>query len=182
MPAVLQALRVFVSAAESGEDEALWQKLETQLAILRKQGLIEIWDKGDIAAGADRTHAADTRLEAADIILLLISPDFLASDFVGGVELKRALERHEARTALVVPVVLRPCLWQRAAFAKLQALPTDGEPVMSDKWPSQDAAFLVVAEGIARAVEEHLERRRAEVAARCSVYFACRLASAAVGF
>jgi tetratricopeptide (TPR) repeat protein len=166
MPAVPQALRVFVSAAESGDDEALWQKLEAQLAILRKQGLIEIWDKGDIAAGADRTRAADTRLAAADIIVLLISPDFLASDYVGGVELKRALARHEARTALVIPVILRPCLWKLGDFAKLQALPTDGEPVTSDKWPSQDAAFVVVAQGIARAVEEHIERRRAEVAAR----------------
>ena len=66
----------------------------------------------------------------------------------------------------MIPVILRPCLWQRGAFAKLQALPTDGEPVTSGKWPSQDDAFLVVAEGIARAVEEHIERRRAEVAAR----------------
>jgi hypothetical protein len=166
MPALLQSLRVFVAAAESAEDEALWQKLETQLAILRQQGLIEIWDKGDIAAGADRTRTTDTWFEAADIILLLISPDFLASDYAGGVELERALARHEAQTALVIPVILRPCLWQRGAFAKLQALPTDGEPVTNDKWPNQDAAFLVVAQGIARAVEEHIERRRAEVAAR----------------
>jgi tetratricopeptide (TPR) repeat protein len=166
MPALPQALRVFVSSAESGEDEALWQKLEAQLAILRKQGLIEIWDKGDIAAGADRTRAIDTRLEAADIILLLISPDFLASDYVGGVELERALARHEARTARVIPVILRPCLWRWGDFAKLQALPTDGEPVTSDKWSSHDAALLVVAEGITRAIEEHIERRRAERAAR----------------
>src|SRR5271167_394616 len=76
MPALPQALSVFVSAAESSEDEALWRKLEAQLAILRKQGLIEIWDKGDIAAGADRTRAVDARLEAADIIVLLISPTF----------------------------------------------------------------------------------------------------------
>jgi hypothetical protein len=147
MPALPRALTVFVSAAESRRDELLWRKLEAQLAILRKQGLIEIWDKGDIAAGADRTHAADTRLEAADIVLLLISPDFLVH-YVGGAALERALARHEAQTAHVIPVILRPCLWQRAAFAKLQALPTDGEPVTSDKWRSQDAAFLVVAQGI----------------------------------
>jgi hypothetical protein len=99
MPALPQALRVFVSAAESGEDQALWRKLDAQLAILRTQGLIEIWDKGDIAAGADRTRAADARLAAADIIVLLISPDFLASDYVGGVELERAMAdmRHGRR-------------------------------------------------------------------------------------
>ena len=166
MPVLPQALRVFVSAAASGEDEALWQKLEAQLGILRRQGLIEIWDKGDIAAGADRTRAADARLEAADIVLLLISPDFLAADYVNDTELERAMDRHEARTAVVIPVILRPCLWERGVFAKLQALPTDGEPVTGDKWPSQDAAFRVVAEGIARAVDELIERRGAARAAR----------------
>jgi tetratricopeptide (TPR) repeat protein len=166
MPASRPALRVFVSSAESGEDEALWQKLEAQLAVLRRQGLIEIWDKGDIAAGADRSRAADARLQVADIILLLISPDFLASDYVGGVDLDHAIARHEARTARVIPIILRPCLWQYGAFAKLQALPTDGEPVTSGKWPNQDAALLVVAEGIARAVEEHIEQRLAEAKAR----------------
>jgi tetratricopeptide (TPR) repeat protein len=164
MPAVPQALRVFVAAAESGEDEALWRKLETQLAILRRQGLIEIWDKGDITAGADRARTIDTRLAPADIILLLISPDFLASDYVGGVELERAMARHEAGTARVIPVILRPCLWELDDFAKLQALPTRGEPVTN--WPNQDAAFLVVAEGIRRVIEEHIERRIAEAAAR----------------
>ena len=166
MPTLPQSLRVFVAAAESAEDEALWQKLEAQLAILRRQGLIEIWDKGDIAAGADRTRAADTRLEAADLILLLISADFLASDYVGGVELERAMARHKAGTARVIPVILRPCLWQHGDFARLQGLPTDGEPVTSGKWPSQDAAFLVVAQGIARAVDEYIERRKAAMAAR----------------
>ena len=122
-------------------------------AILHRQGLIEIWDKGDIAAGADRTRAAGTRLEAADIILLLISPNFLVSDYIGSVELKRALTRDEAGTARVIPVILRPCLWRRGDFAKLQALPTDGEPVTISKWPSRDAALNNVGEAIARLVE-----------------------------
>ena len=139
------------------EDEDLREKLEKQLAILCRQGLIEIWDKGDIAAGADQP-APPTPGSRRLIILLLISPDFLASDYVGGVELERAMARHEARTALVVPVILRPCLWKHGDFAKLQALPTDGEPVTSDKWPSQDAAFLAVAEGIERAIEDQHPR------------------------
>jgi TIR domain len=142
---------IFISYAH--EDEDLREKLEKQLAILRRQGLIETWHDRRIGAGAEWAGAIDREIEAADIILLLVSADFLASDYINDIELKRAMERHEAGTATVVPVILRPCLWQRGAFAKLQALPRDGEPVTSSKWPSQDAAFNNVAEGIARLVE-----------------------------
>ena len=135
------------------EDEDLREKLEKQLAILRRQGLIETWHDRRIGAGTEWAGAIDRELEAADIVLLLVSADFLASDYINDIELQRAMERHEARTAKVIPVILRPCLWQRGDFAKLQALPRDGEPVISSKWPSQDAALANVAQGIAQAVE-----------------------------
>src|SRR4051812_1119204 len=113
MPASPQPLKVFVSAAEnSADDEARWQRLEKQLAILRRQGLIEIWDKGDVTAGTERVRAVGAQLEAARIVLLLISPDFLAADNIFDDELQRALERHKAGTARVIPVILRPCPWQ----------------------------------------------------------------------
>jgi TIR domain len=120
---------------------------------LRRQGLIETWHDRRIGAGTEWAGAIDRELEAADIILLLVSADFLASDYIYDIELKRAMERHEAGTARVIPVILRPCLWQRGDFAKLQALPRDGEPVTSSRWPSQDAALNNVAEGIARLVQ-----------------------------
>jgi len=143
--------KVFISYAR--EDGAL--KLEKQLAILRRQGLIATWHDRMITAGREWAGLIAAELEAADIILLLVSPDFLASDYIDEVELKRALERHDARPAcVVVPVILRPCPWKYGAFAKLQALPTDGEPVTSRKWGSLDAAFLSIAEGIAKAAEE----------------------------
>ena len=118
-----------------------------------RQGLIETWHDRRIGAGTEWAGAIDRELEAADIVLLLVSADFLASDYIYDIELKRAMERHEAGTATVIPVILRPCLWQHGDFAKLQALPRDGEPVTSSKWPSQDAALNNVAEGIARLVE-----------------------------
>jgi hypothetical protein len=142
---------IFISYAH--EDEDLRKELEKQLAILRRQGLIETWHDRRIGAGAEWAGAIDRELEAADIVLLLVSADFLASDYIYDVELKRAMERHEAGTAKVIPVILRPCIWHRGDFAKLQALPRDGEPVTSSKWPSQDAALNNVAEGIARLVE-----------------------------
>jgi hypothetical protein len=143
--------RIFISYAR--EDEDLREKLEKQLAILRRQRLIETWHDRRIGAGAEWAGAIDRELEAADVVLLLVSADFLASDYINDIELKRAMERHEAGTATVIPVILRPCLWQRGDFAKLQALPRDGEPVTSSNWPSQDAALSNVAEGIARVVE-----------------------------
>jgi len=136
------------------EDEALRGKLEKQLAILRRQGLIATWHDRRIGAGTEWAQQIAGELEAADLILLLVSSDFLASDYIFDVELKRAMEHHEARTARVVPIILRPCLWQRGAFVKLQALPRDGEPITSSKWSSRDEALHDVAEGLARVIDE----------------------------
>jgi tetratricopeptide (TPR) repeat protein len=163
-PAASQPVQVFFSY--SHRDEALRDELAKHLDILRRQGVISTWHDRCITAGREWAGEIDRELETADVILLLISVDFLSSDYINDVELTRAMARHEAQSALVIPVILRPCRWQRGAFAKLQALPTNGEPVTSGKWASQDDAFLVVAQGIERAAEEHSERQRAERAAR----------------
>lgn len=145
-------LRVFISYAH--EDEELRRKLETQLAILQREGLISTWQDRKIAPGQEWAKEIGAELEAADLVLLLVSADFLASGYINDVELKRALERHEAGEARVIPIILRPSLWQRGAFAKLQALPTDAEPVTSRKWGSLDEAFFDVAQGLARVIED----------------------------
>jgi hypothetical protein len=152
MPDSSRALKVFISYAR--EDEALREKLEKQLAILRRQGLIATWHDRKITAGREWAGRIAAELETADIILLLVSDEFLASDYIDEVEVKRAMERHVAGEARVIPIVLRPCLWRRGTFAKLQALPTDGEPVTSTKWDSRNEAFHDVAEGLARVIDE----------------------------
>jgi hypothetical protein len=91
-------------------------------------------------------------LETADVVLLLISSDFIASDYCYDVEMTRALARHEAGEARVIPVILRPADWQTERLARLQALPTDAKPV--NEWRDRDAAFLDVTRGIRRVVEE----------------------------
>ena len=98
--------RIFISYAH--EDEDLRKEIEKQLAILCRQGLIETWHDRRIGAGTEWAGAIDRELEAADIILLLVSADFLASDYIYDIELKRAMERHEAGTVTVIPVILRP--------------------------------------------------------------------------
>ena len=127
-------------------DEELRGQLEKQLSLLKRQGVIETWHDRRIGAGQDLHKAIDDRLEASDIVLLLVSPDFLDSDYCYDREMTQALERHQAGSAIVIPVILRPCMWHDAPFGRLMATPTDGKPVT--QYPDRDAAFLEVAVAI----------------------------------
>ncbi len=138
--------------AYSHKDEELRDVLEKHLSILKRQGVITAWHDRKIGAGREWEGQIDEHLNTARVILLLISADFLASDYCYDVEVKRAMERHEAREARVIPVVLRAVDWKGAPFRKLQALPKDARPVTS--WPNRDEAFADVAKGIRAAVEE----------------------------
>jgi hypothetical protein len=138
------AVEVFYSY--SHKDEAFREQLEAHLAILQRQGILHGWHDRMIGAGeAWRAHI-DAHLESADVILLLISPDFLASDYCYDIEMKRALERERAGEAKVIPIILRDCIWKDAEFSHLQALPTDGKPV--SRWTHPDEAFTDIASGI----------------------------------
>jgi len=136
----------------SHKDEGLRDELDSHLSILRRQGVITGWYDRRIGAGREWEGEIDTHLNTADIILLLISADFLASDYCYDVEIKRAMERHDAGEAHVIPVILRPVFWKGSPFGKLQALPKDARPVTT--WANRDKAFLNVAQGIRAAVEE----------------------------
>jgi tetratricopeptide (TPR) repeat protein len=138
----------------SHKDEELRNELENHLSILKRQGVIAGWHDRRIGAGKEWEGQIDAHLNSAAVILLLISSDFLASDYCYDVEMRRALERHDAGEARVIPVMLRAVDWKGAPFGKLQCLPTDAEPVTS--WPNLDEAFRDVAQGIRKAVEELL--------------------------
>ncbi len=149
----------------SHKDEELRDELETHLASLKNDGVIHGWHDRQITPGQEWDGKIDERLNSADIILLLVSPDFLASKYCYDIEVRRALERHETGEACVVPIILRPCDWQRAPFSKLQALPVGAVPVT--RWPDRDEAFLNVTGGIRRAVEELLSVRENLAANPC---------------
>jgi tetratricopeptide (TPR) repeat protein len=136
----------------SHKDEWLRDELETHLSLLKRTGVIADWHDRRITAGTEWAGQIDEHLESAGVILLLISADFLASDYCYDIEMKRALERHESREARVIPIIIRPVDWRGAPFGKLQALPTDGKAVTS--WPNRDEAWTNVAQGIRTAVEE----------------------------
>jgi hypothetical protein len=136
----------------SHKDATLLDKLVAHLSQLKHQGLIAGWHDRKIAAGTEWEREIDEHLNSARIILLLISADFLASGYCYGVEMKRALQRHEAGEARVIPIILRPCDWHTSLFGKLQALPEKAKPVT--KWSNQDSAFTDVVRGIRAAVME----------------------------
>src|SRR4051794_8767134 len=135
----------------SHKDEALRKKLETHLSLLQNEGVISGWHDRRIAAGTEWDGAISENLDKAGIILLLVSADFLASRYCRDVEIKRAMGRHEAGTARVIPVILRPVDWHTAPFGKLQALPQDGKAVT--EWSNRDKAFTEVARGIREVVK-----------------------------
>ena len=145
-----EPISVFLSYAH--EDEPLRKQLEKHLSLLQRQGLVSTWQDRQIRAGTDWAQEIDEHLKSASIILLLISADFLASDYCYGVEMQCALERDKTSQARVIPIALRPCDWKGAPFAHLQALPTDARPIT--RWPDRDEAWTNVAAGIRRVIEE----------------------------
>ncbi|SUS07728.1 Serine threonine-protein kinase pkn1 [uncultured Defluviicoccus sp.] len=140
----------------SHRDEDLRQKLQEHLAVLRRAGLVSEWHDRNIDAGDEWAKEIDRNLFSADIILLLVSPSFIASDYCWSVEVKKALERHDRGEAVVVPVILRPCRWGLTGFARLQAVPKDARAVTA--WPNEDAAF----DDVAGRIEALVERIRVE--------------------
>jgi hypothetical protein len=130
----------------SHADEALRDQLEKHLKILQRQGIIETWHDRRIEAGSELHSEIDDKLRTADIILLLVSSDFLASDYCHEVEMRLSMERHEKGETTVIPVILRPCDWHDTLFGKLMATPRDGKPVT--KYADRDEAFLEIEQSI----------------------------------
>ena len=144
------ALDVFISY--SHKDRPLRDELATHLSNLRRQGLINDWYDGDIAPGTEWKEEILTHLNKAHLILLLISADFMTSEFCYSLEMQQAIARHQAKQARVIPIIVRPTDWEGAPFSHLKALPTDGKPVTN--WPSHDNAFADVMKGLRAAIKE----------------------------
>ncbi len=138
------ALDLFISYAR--KDNALFEELREQLVSLERQGVIRVWHDREVQAGQEWRNEIHDKLETADIVMLLLSPSFIASDFCWKVETARALERGEAAEATVIPIVVRPCAWQRESISRLQVLPTEGKPVTT--WENRDSAWLEVLRGV----------------------------------
>jgi len=145
-------IAIFYSYAHN--DKSIRDDLDKHLSSLKRRGLIVAWYDGEILPGKAWEKEIIEHLDGADIILLLISSDFIASEYCWGIEMERAMERHKAQEASIIPIILRPTNWDKLPFSKLQALPSGAEPIT--KWENKDEAFLNITKGIEKVVNELL--------------------------
>ncbi|WP_425050501.1 toll/interleukin-1 receptor domain-containing protein [Psychromarinibacter sp. S121] len=143
-------MKIFVSY--SHRDEGTLERLKAHLSPLRRDGRIETWYDREIRAGGEIDGEISAELEACDIIFLLISPDFLNSDYCMDTEMTRAMGRHEEGSARVIPIIVEDCYWKSSPFKKLKALPKDGKPISN--WTNENTAFLNIVEEVARVLDD----------------------------
>src|SRR5229473_6747714 len=134
------------------KDEELRGELEKHLVIMQRQKLIRGWNQRQINAGVETAKESMKHLNAAHIILLLVSPDYLASDYCYDTEVRRAMQRHATGEAKVIPILLYSVDYEGTPFEKLSALPSNGVPIK--QWSDLNEAFYHVAQGIKQVVKE----------------------------
>lgn len=156
-------LQIFCCYAR--EDQPFLLMLKRHLSTIQRAGLIALQADIDVSSGEEWEPKISYYLNTAQMILLLLSADFLSSDSCYAKEMMRAMERHDAGVARVIPIILRPTSWRRAPFGKLQVLPANAEPVSSKYWHTLDDAFFDVTKGIEKAAEELLSESPGEISA-----------------
>jgi hypothetical protein len=146
---------VFISYAHV--DDALRAGLRAHLSTLEREGLVQAWDDREILGGDAWADEIDARLNQADVILLLVTADFINSQYCYGKELARALERHDDPNdrAIVIPIILRKCDWENTRFAKLQALPPGARPM--SEWKTTDDCYTAVTKGLRQRLQRLIE-------------------------
>ncbi len=173
-PLTMASEPVSIFFSYSRKDEALMRELESHLEPLRLSRLIESWHDGCITPGEEWEPQIKENLQKAQIILLLISVNFISSKYCNTVELTQAIKRHKSGDALVIPLILKPCMWQpipvgQMTLGELQALPKDAKPVTS--WNDPDEAYTNIAEGLyEKILQVQQELEQAEYAANLKTY------------
>lgn len=156
-----QPLKIFIVYAR--EDADALKELRVQFIPVAKSENLVVWYDGEILPGQHWDREIKTQLQSADIILLFISKYFFASEYIQTTELKEALARHEAGKSVVVPVIVRPCVWQDAFdVSQFQALPTGAQPIFSTAWRDHDEAMVTVVEGVKKVTRRLRENRSFE--------------------
>jgi tetratricopeptide (TPR) repeat protein len=149
----IEPIRIYHSYAH--KDSSLRDEFDKHLWSLKRSGKITTWYDEEIFPGTNWQYEINIHLDTADIILLLISPDFIASDYCYSMQMQRALERHRIRKVHVIPILLRPVDLEDTPIRTLQALPTNGKAIT--QWRSRDEGFLNVAKAIRHLVERLLQ-------------------------
>src|SRR6266849_6391413 len=152
---LVSTIKIFYCYAH--EDDDFREQLVRHLSPLQRLRQITGWFDRNIQAGTDWEQEVGTHLDSSSIILLLISADFIASDYCYTIEMKLALEKHKAGTACVIPIILRPVAWEETPIGGLPALPTGKKPIT--KWANRDEAWLNVVQGISEVVRTLLPKQ-----------------------
>lgn len=141
-------IKVFLSYSHA--DEQYKQELDKHLAVQKRNGVIETWNDRKLVAGTYIHEQIDEKLVEADLIILLVSADFFASDYCYEKEMKKALELNKIGKNIIIPVIVRECDWLDSPLEKLVALPTDGNAIST--WEDKDKAYMNVVNGIKDAI------------------------------
>ncbi|MFK7908018.1 MAG: toll/interleukin-1 receptor domain-containing protein, partial [Chitinophagales bacterium] len=150
-----EPIKIFI--AYSRQDKSYLEKLRKHLKPLDRQRKIEIWYDGEITAGSHWEKAITDALYTADILLLLVSANSLASDYFYDKEMADALARHEQEEAIVIPIILSHCAWEITELHELQALPQDGKPIV--EWELESQAYTNIVKGVYESVKVCKKRK-----------------------
>ena len=145
---------ISIFASYAPQDAPLEQELKEHQRPLQREGWIELWPDRDMSVATGWEQQSSKHLQTAQIILLLVSIDYLNSDYCRDIEMKQALERHQRREVRLLPILLRPCFWDSSPLGKLQVLPRNGQPVTT--WSHREAAWLDVVQTLRRVVDQLL--------------------------
>lgn len=157
---ITSALKVFYCYAH--EDESFRDELDKHLEALKREDQIITWHDREIQPGIKYADEIDRHLRTSDILLLLVSPDFMHSDYCYGIEMRQAMQMHRDGVARIIPIILRPADWGTTDIILFQSLPKDGKAIT--KWRNRDDAYLDIVNGIRkvvthlREVKEHLRK------------------------
>lgn len=154
MPRYGEPLKVYISY--SHRDTKLVEQILASILPLQRDGFIRIWYDRHLPAGTNWQDTINRNLESADIILLMVSPNYLASDFCYNLEMPKAMERVSRGEVYVIPIILSKCHWYEAPFNRLVALPTNAKPIT--QWRKREDAVISVTEGIRQTVNEIVNR------------------------
>ena len=156
-------IKIFI--AYSREDQHILNRLRTNLKVLERTQNIQVWYDGEIEVGSDWQKQIKTNLYSADIILLLVSENFIASDYCYDTEMTEALSLHDQNKVRTVPVIAKECLWQRMPFARLQALPEDGKAITAKDWDTPNRPYLQIVTQLENIVKDIRAKRHQSVKA-----------------
>lgn len=148
---------IFISY--SHKDEPFKDKLATQLGVLQKEGILDMWDDRRIGAGEDWYNKIEKAIQAASLAILLVSADFLTSKFILGEEMPRLLKKREEEGLVIFPVIIKPCPWKQVRWlAQMNLRPKDGRPISGGNDYQIDSDMASIAEEIAGIIPKELEK------------------------